>query len=128
MKEQKDPDKSSASTAIHFSLQGKGGVGKSLVATLLAQYFGAKSESVRCIDADPVNHTFAQYKKLNVQKVKLLRDGGVIDPRGFDGLVETLLKESGLFVVDSGAATFLPLWNYILEHNIVQVLNDAGRQ
>jgi hypothetical protein len=75
-----------------------------------------------------VNHTFSQYKRLNVQKVKLLRDGSLIDSRGFDTLVEMLLKESGVFVVDSGAATFLPLWHYILEHNIIAVLNDAGRR
>jgi hypothetical protein len=123
-----EQNKNSTTTSIHLSLQGKGGVGKSLVASFLAQYFSAKSETVHCIDTDPVNHTFSQYKRLNVQKVKLLRDGSVIDSRGFDALVEMLLKETGVFVVDSGAATFLPLWHYILEHNIITVLNDAGRR
>ncbi|HLH32871.1 MAG TPA: conjugal transfer protein TraL [Terriglobia bacterium] len=114
-------------TAIHLSLQGKGGVGKSLIASLLAQYFKSKSDAVQCIDTDPVNHTLAQYKQLNVQKIKLLRDGG-IDQRGFDVLMETLLKGSGVFVVDSGASTFIPLWHYILEHNVIAVLNEAGRR
>jgi hypothetical protein len=124
----KENDKNPTTTAIHVSLQGKGGVGKSLIASFLAQYFTTKCDAVRCIDADPVNHTFAQYKRLNVQKLTLLRDGGVVDPRGFDSLMETLLKDDGVFVIDSGAATFLPLWHYILEHNIVTVLNDAGRR
>lgn len=117
----------SATTAIHLSLQGKGGVGKSLIASLLAQYFRSRCEAVQCIDTDPVNHTLAQYKQLNVQKIKLLRDGG-IDQRGFDALMETLLKGSGIFVVDSGASTFIPLWHYILEHNVITVLNEAGRR
>lgn len=123
-----EKEKNPATTAIHFSLQGKGGVGKSLVASFLAQYFTAKCDTVHCIDTDPVNHTFAQYKRLNVQKLKLLRDGGVVDPRGFDTLIETLMKDNGVFVIDSGAATFLPLWHYILEHNIITVLSDAGRR
>ena len=44
-------------SAIHMSLQGKGGVGKSLAASVLAQYFMARGKAVRCIDADPVNKT-----------------------------------------------------------------------
>ena len=48
--------------AIHLTLQGKGGVGKSLVATVLAQYLREKGKDVRCIDTDPVNRTFAQYR------------------------------------------------------------------
>src|SRR4051812_14654472 len=36
--------------SIHLSLQGKGGVGKSLVASILAQYFRARGLAVRCID------------------------------------------------------------------------------
>ena len=35
---------------IHLSLQGKGGVGKSLVASILAQYFTARNRPVQCID------------------------------------------------------------------------------
>ncbi len=45
--------------AIHLTLQGKGGVGKRLVASVLAQYLREKGKEVRCIDTDPVNRTFA---------------------------------------------------------------------
>ena len=56
-----NPAAESSGTTVHLSLQGKGGVGKSLVASLLAQYFrDRKGMSVRCIDADPVNQTLAQ--------------------------------------------------------------------
>src|SRR5579884_78103 len=88
-KKMSDQPSATTTTAIHLSLQGKGGVGKSLIASLLAQYFKTRCETVQCIDTDPVNHTLAQYKQLNVQKIKLLRDGG-IDQRGFDTLMETL--------------------------------------
>ena len=68
---------------IHLSLQGKGGVGKSLVSSILAQYFMYRSLPVQCIDTDPVNRTLSQYKGLEVQQLRLLRDGNV-DQRGFD--------------------------------------------
>ncbi len=114
-------------TAIHLSLQGKGGVGKSLVASILAQYFRARGGDLKAVDTDPVNHTLAQYQQLDVQCLELLRDGG-IDQRGFDVLMERLLTESGTFVVDSGAATFIPLWFYMLENNVLDSLRKAGRR
>src|SRR3954463_884862 len=81
-------------TTVHLSLQGKGGVGKSLVASLLAQYFtDRKKIPIRCIDADPVNQTLAQYKGLAAQRLDLMKEGSV-DQRAFDGLMETLLTES----------------------------------
>ena len=45
--------------AIHLSLQGKGGVGKSLIASILAQYFNARSKIIRCIDTDPSTGHFS---------------------------------------------------------------------
>jgi hypothetical protein len=113
--------------AIHLSLQGKGGVGKSLVAIIIAQYFHARGKGIRCIDTDPVNRTFLQYKSLDVTRLELLREGG-IDSRGFDKLMQTLLTEDTMFVVDNGASTFIPLWNYILENQVVDVLTAAGKR
>ena len=47
---------------VHLTLQGKGGVGKSYVASLIAQHRMDKGMPVSCIDTDPVNSTFCQYK------------------------------------------------------------------
>ena len=100
-------------TSAHLVLQGKGGVGKSLVATILAQYFTHHAgRQVHCVDTDPVNQTFAQYKDLTVKRLELLVDG-VVDQRVFDDLMERLLTEQGLFVVDNGSSTFIPMWSYI---------------
>lgn len=115
-----------ATSAVHLVLQGKGGVGKSFVASILGQYFRERNKNVNCVDTDPVNQTFAQYRELAVQRLELLVDGA-IDQRAFDGLVERLLTEDGVFVVDNGASTFIPMWNYILENDLVHVLRDSGR-
>lgn len=113
--------------AVHLSLQGKGGVGKSLIAAILAQYLRHKGQVVQCIDTDPVNQTFSQYSLLEVSHLKLLADGR-IDPRVFDLLMERLLTDKGTFVVDNGASTFIPLWHYILENDVVSVLRRSGRR
>ncbi|MCZ2328968.1 nucleotide-binding protein [Bartonella sp. F02] len=52
---------------VHMILQGKGGVGKSMIAAILAQYKASKKHMPLCIDTDPVNATFEGYKALNVQ-------------------------------------------------------------
>lgn len=114
------------SSAIHLSLEGKGGVGKSLIASILAQYFVENGRKVECIDTDPVNQTFSQYRALGARHIELMRDGN-IDQRGFDGLMERLLTEDGVFVIDNGASTFIPLWSYILENNVQELLRTAGK-
>jgi hypothetical protein len=113
-------------SAIHLSLQGKGGVGKSLIASILAQYLVENSRKVECIDTDPVNQTFSQYRALAARHIELMRDGN-IDQRGFDSLMERLLTEDGVFVIDNGASTFIPLWSYFLENNVPELLRSAGK-
>jgi len=39
--------------SIHISLQGKGGVGKSLISAILSQYLLSRGQDVHGIDADP---------------------------------------------------------------------------
>jgi CO dehydrogenase nickel-insertion accessory protein CooC1 len=53
-------------------LQGKGGVGKSMVAALLAQYKISKNEKPVCIDTDPVNQTFFGYKEFDVHRLNIM--------------------------------------------------------
>ncbi len=72
---------------IHLTLQGKGGVGKSLVASILAQYFRHHGKEIHCIDSDPVNQTFSQYAELGAEHLALMRNGR-IDSGGFDILID----------------------------------------
>src|ERR1700756_4227836 len=116
----------SSSTSIHVALQGKGGVGKSLISAILSQYLLSKGQDVRCVDADPVNQTLSEYQGLGVCCLNLLKAGSV-DQREFDLLMERFLTESGTFVVDTGASTFIPLWYYLLENKALEFLSGRGR-
>ena len=84
--------------AIHLTLQGKGGVGKSLVASVLAQYLRGKGKEVRCIDTDPVNRTFAQYSALGADRLNLRDEHNRIEQRAFDSLIERFLTEDAALV------------------------------
>lgn len=112
---------------VHFIAQGKGGVGKSFIASLIAQYLTQQSkEQVYCFDTDPVNPTFSRYKALNVEVVKILTANNNIDSRNFDGLIEKLIELDGIGVIDNGAATFVPLMSYLAENAVAELLGDAG--
>lgn len=119
--------KTTSQSTVHIVLQGKGGVGKSFIAAILAQYFRSKSSSVHCFDTDPVNATLAQYQKLEAEHLKVLKRG-TINEKHFDQLVEKICRTDGVHVVDTGATTFVPLWNYILENEILTFFKDHNRR
>ena len=119
--------KSKDGAAVHFTLQGKGGVGKSLLSAYAAQYFESIGADVKCIDTDPVNHSLADYKALNVTSLELM-DGSKLNERNFDSLMERLLSETGTFIVDNGASSFLPLANYLIENKAIEMLEKRGCQ
>ncbi len=114
---------------IHMILQGKGGVGKSFIASLLFQYLKEKDMPVKGFDTDPINNTFAGYKEFDVQPLELMR-GDDIDKRRFDQLVEGCCEcgEDTHVVVDSGASSFVPLCGYLKEHNALRLLAEKGQE
>lgn len=112
---------------VHFIAQGKGGVGKSFIASLIAQYFHERvGEELHCYDTDPVNPTFSRYRQLQPQTVNILTENNHIDTRRFDGLMEELIEGEGIAVVDNGAATFVPLMSYLADNQVPELLRDAG--
>lgn len=112
---------------VHIVLQGKGGVGKSLVSSLLAQYHQEQDQPLRCIDTDPVNPTLLGYQAFDVLHIKLM-DGSQLDERRFDPMMEELLNKDNHYVVDSGAASFIPITNYLIENNALGLINQSGKQ
>ncbi len=111
---------------VHIILQGKGGVGKSFIASALAQFLVATEKNVHLYDTDPVNQTFGHYKKLNVQMIDILTSHKQIDASKFDGLIEEIATKEGIAVIDNGAATFVPLMSYLRESNIIDYFNENG--
>lgn len=113
---------------VNLILQGKGGVGKSFIASILAQYYLEKNETPLCIDTDPVNATFLGYKALNAHRIELMRENNVIDTRQFDSMMEMIIESEQDVIVDNGAASFIPLFGYLVENNAMEMLKDCGKQ
>jgi hypothetical protein len=112
---------------VHVTLQGKGGVGKSFVSSLLAQYHRENGVPAVCIDTDPVNATFSGYVALAPRRLELL-EGSRVNERRFDELMEALLTEDATFVVDNGAASFIPFSSYLVENQAPEMIAGAGKE
>ncbi|OCG28993.1 conjugal transfer protein TraL [Gilliamella sp. HK2] len=113
---------------IHMLLQGKGGVGKSLISSILAQYIQYKHNILPCcIDTDPVNSTFGGYRSLNVKTLHLL-ENDEINTRNIDTLIEWIAATNIDAVIDNGAATFVPLAHYIISNQIADLLETMGHK
>ncbi len=113
---------------VHFTLQGKGGVGKSLVSALIAQHRAEYSIPQICIDTDPVNATFAGYTAFDVKRVELMKNNK-IDEAEFDRLMELIAENpESEIVIDNGASSFIPLSNYLVENQAVELLQSMGHQ
>ena len=112
---------------IHMVLQGKGGVGKSMIAATIAQYKAGKGQKPLCIDTDPVNATFEGYKALNVRRLNIM-DGDEINTRNFDALVEMIASAEGDVIIDNGASSFVPLSHYLISNQVPALLQDMGHE
>lgn len=112
---------------VHMIQQGKGGVGKSMIAAMLYQALKQLGKEVAAFDTDPVNATLAGFKEFPVTRLDILRQGD-IDPREFDSLINTIaeLPAGTHAVVDNGASSFLALNSYINENNVLGLFEEAG--
>lgn len=114
--------------SVNIVLQGKGGVGKSFLSSMLAQYFlDHKKIKLNGADTDPVNNSFASIKRLGVAQIEILKDGAIIQSK-FDGIFETIINEQkATFVIDNGASTFVPMMKYISDNDIISLFDDLNR-
>ena len=106
-------------------LQGKGGVGKSFAATLMAQKMIEDGKKPLCIDVDPHNPTFFGYKALNVQRFKVM-EGDDVDPWKFDQMIELVAESEEDVIIDNGASSFIALASYIKKTEIPALLHSMG--
>ena len=112
---------------IHMVLQGKGGVGKSVIAALLAQYKISKGQKPLCIDTDPVNATFMSYKALSVKRLEIM-EAEEINPRSFDSLIEMIATVTDDVIIDNGASSFVPLSHFLISNQVPALLIEMGHE
>lgn len=102
-------------------------MGKTLTASLVAQYLTETGRTPACYDTDPLNESFVGIKGLAATAVQLLNDDS-LNAGEVDLLVEQILKADTDIVVDAGAASFVPLSRYLIENNIADLIEGAGKR
>ncbi|EGU0150158.1 conjugal transfer protein TraL [Vibrio parahaemolyticus] len=115
---------------VHFIKQGKGGVGKSLAAAILTQFKLSKERKVIPIDTDPVNATLKGFEAFDTIHFQIV-EKGVVQPAKFDQLMELIMKETDAdteIIIDNGASSFLPLTQYIVENDAIEILSEQGHE
>lgn len=109
-------------------MMGKGGVGKSLISVILAQYLKERGNDLKCADLDPTNASFNAYKALQAEHINIADSDFNVDPSQFDVLMEKILTAECDWVIDTGAATFLPFMNYLIRNEVFSFLAEADRR
>lgn len=111
---------------IHLVAQGKGGAGKTFVASLLCQNFIRSNTAYKAFDLDPVNRSLTAISGLNVESWKVLQTNADIDPVKFDELVEVIYQTDKDIILDLGATSFLPFNSYLVQNRIFELLRTSG--
>ena len=112
--------------SIHFFMAGKGGIGKTLSSLIFAQILMRLGRNVDCFDVDPLNASLASYKALDAEQIDLTKDGK-IDSQKLDELVVRILASHHDCIIDNGTSSFLSFLNYLIENDVLTILNDEGR-
>ena len=120
--------------SIHLFLAHKGGVGKTTLSALLAEWMLGKGVAPVVYDADARNRDacISQYKALNARRLDNLlvqREDGTehINEAGFESLLESLMEEQGPHLVDTGANTYTNWMSYVGELSLADELESVGK-
>ena len=111
---------------VHVTLCGKGGVGKTVVARLLAEFLIDRGERIMAFDADPLNTSFASVASLDVEKVALFDKNQKVNGSRFDSLMLKIVEGGSSVVIDTGASSYMPLVNWMREVALARILGDEG--
>lgn len=114
---------------IHLVMQAKGGAGKSLVASYIAQYIMEEKKKCIVFDADPLNPTLSRTVSLGARVVNLLaNDRTTIIKNAFDGMIEECENLESAAVIDIGSSAFVPMLEYCEKNDIFGLWDSMGHQ
>jgi ribosomal protein S13 len=121
----KQIDVNGNSKDIHIVLGAKGGIGKTYVASILAQYAIKNKAPMKVLDLDQSNSMLSRIPSLGAREVDLLSDAK-FDSQKMDTLLETMMKEDGPYLIDVGASTFVEVWRYLTKYGILAGIEAEG--
>lgn len=108
-------------------LQDKGGIGKTLTASIFMQYLREKGVAISGVDIDQQAPKLSTIKDLKVPLVPLL-SFGEIKQSAFDPLFSAVLQSKMATLIDAGSGAFLPLLKYMADNGCYDLLQEANKQ
>lgn len=111
---------------VHIVCQAKGGVGKTFISVLLAQFLSARDANVICADTDPTNHSFFAFRGLNTDYLDLLNDKRNVEAGDFDGLFDYVMNAPSDVVIDTGSSSFVPFFTYMAKDCSDEIFTNSG--
>ena len=118
---------------VHFTMQAKGGVFKSGISALFAQYLIEKHQSEEeaiIVDTDPSNQTLCRFQKLKplfIETVHQVNGEKVLNKAKFDEMMEAIISTTAPLLFDTGSSNYIELLNYIRSNNVFDVLTEEGK-
>jgi hypothetical protein len=108
-------------------MQGKGGVGKSLLAFYIAQYVREKTGKCLVFDTDPLNPTLSRTGALEARILRILADDHItIMKNAFDEMIEACASMEADAVIDIGASSFVPMLEYCAKNGVYDLWQEMG--
>ncbi|WP_169543604.1 nucleotide-binding protein [Sneathiella aquimaris] len=112
----------------HFFLSGKGGIGKSFAAFLLAQYYLSRGKIVQCIDTDPMGTGIVKYDALGTKHIDILCEDPT-SPNSMKSLFNTIQStdKDGEIVIDCSNTSFLTMCRSLKENDYMDEIVTYGK-
>ena len=101
--------------SVHATVQDKGGIGKTLSASMLMQYALDRGFNIEGVDADPQAPKLSRITALNVPLLPLILHGE-IQQSAFDPAFTHIIKSTTATLIDAGSGAFLPLLKYMSDN------------
>lgn len=111
----------------NWTIMGKGGVGKSFISWLIANWFIAKERNTYFADTDPNNATFSSFESIGAQHINIDDEDLGLNQGPFDQMVNEIASYE-YSVIDNGASSFKPLMHYLTQNNTFRDLQALGQQ
>ncbi len=114
---------------VHMTMGAKGGIGKSFIAALMAQYLIDNVVDCKpiCIDLDFKNETFSRYAGLDVNLLDVEVNGD-IDKAKFDVFINRVDSAAydDIMIVDTGSNIYPALTDYLNSNAVLDLLVEMG--
>jgi hypothetical protein len=111
----------------HVIVANKGGIGKTLSASILTQYKRAAGITIEAVDGDPQSPKLSLIKELNAPLLPLI-ENGEIKQSAFDPTFSHIIHSENSTLIDTGSGAFLPILKYMRDNQLFDLLKQVNKQ